>query len=70
MRLFFDTEHKKLVTESVLYSEYCKWLSEQSVADGCPFHSYVENCLTRNHGTLQEITLKTLDALRVRLVNA
>lgn len=70
MRLFFDTEHKKLVTESVLYSAYCRWLSEQSVENGCPFHAYMENCQTRNGGTLKEITLKTLDALRVRLANS
>lgn len=68
MRLFFDTEHQQLVKESDLYSEYLFLV--QGLNIGCPFHSYVENCQTRNGGTLEEITMDTLDALRVRLANS
>lgn len=48
-RSFYDTEHDVIVTLAELRAEY--EAEEREVS----FSQYVNNCLTRNNGTLEEI---------------
>lgn len=50
MRIFFDTEHEIFITEKELRSDF-----DSAKRDDCSFSQFVENCLTRNSGTLEEI---------------
>ena len=62
MRLFFDRRHKTLVTEKEVETEY--YNAEKACR---PFQDFLDGLLEDR--ILKEITLETLDALRVRLSN-
>lgn len=62
MRLFFDTEHRCLVTEKELAIEFASQHDRTQT-----FGQFISNCLTRNSGTLEEITPRILKAWQKRM---
>lgn len=56
MRDFFDTEHRQFITETELLEEFVRLSQENPTEyDGVTFGQYLNNCLTINNGTLEEI---------------
>ena len=55
MRMFYDTEHDCLVTFDDLMNEFLS-LKRENGTDAEDFREYVNNCMTYNNGTLEEIT--------------
>lgn len=55
-RMFFDTEHRQILTETELLNEFVKLSQENPTEYGnITFGQYLNNCLTINNGTLEEI---------------
>ena len=54
MRLWFDVEHRVIVSETELKTQYIERQAELK-ADGITFDNYIWNCLTINNGVLMEI---------------
>ena len=55
MRKFKDIEHGTIVTEDQLKREFEELRKEQPDFYGdTTFEQYINNCLTRNNGTLEE----------------
>lgn len=55
MRMFYDTEHDCLVTFHDLMNEFLA-LRRENGTGSSNFREYVNNCMTYNNGTLEEIT--------------
>lgn len=58
MRMFYDKEHENFVTETELREEFFELLSDSNTAEeyeNISFVEYINNCLTENDGTLEEI---------------
>ena len=55
MRMFYDTEHGCVVTFYDLMNEFIS-LKRENGTDAEDFREYVNNCMTYNNGTLEEIT--------------
>lgn len=56
MRDFFDTESRKILTETELLDEFLKLSQENPTEYGnITFGQYLNNCLTINNGTLEEV---------------
>lgn len=56
MRNFFDTESEQYISESELEKEYNE-LKANNETDTENFEDYLENCLTKNNGTLEKVSL-------------
>ena len=54
MRLWFNVEHRIIVSEVELKAQYLE-RQEEFKADGITFNDLVWNCLTINDGILMEI---------------
>lgn len=56
MRYFHDTESIRIVSETELLQEFIE-LSKENPAEygNMTFGQYLNNCMTANNGTLQEI---------------
>lgn len=56
MRFFFDTETREIISESELLEEFLRLAEENPSEYGnITFGQYLNNCLTINNGTLEEI---------------
>ena len=56
MRDFFDTESRRIITETELLDEFLKLGQENPTEYGnITFGQYLNNCLTINNGTLEEV---------------
>ena len=56
MRYFFDTESREIISESELLEEFLRLAKESPSEYGnITFGQYLNNCLTINNGTLEEI---------------
>ena len=56
MRYFHDTESRESISETELLEEFVKLSQENPTEYGSiTFGQYINNCLTINNGTLEEI---------------
>lgn len=58
MRMFYDVDRETFVTEKELREEFFELLSDSNTAEeyeNISFAEYINNCLTENNGTLEEI---------------
>lgn len=56
MRYFFDTESRKIISESELLEEFLRLAEENPSEYGdITFGQYLNNCMVINNGTLTEV---------------
>lgn len=66
MRKFRDIETGKIVTEEQLAEEYTSKLGEQpETYKDMTLTQYINNCMTRNNGTLEEISMEKMKTGRL-----
>ena len=58
--LFYDTNTDKIVIQEELKNEYLI-LKQNQETDEESFDDFIDNCLTRNNGTLEYITSDTIN---------
>ena len=51
--LFYDVEQDEFVTVEQLEDEYNQFRLDEPENYDYPFSDYIENCLTKNNGTLE-----------------
>lgn len=55
MRKFIDIETNETITEKQLFDEFIMMKEKQPLEYWYSFSEYVNNCMTKNNGTLEEI---------------
>lgn len=55
-RVFHDIESGEIVYESELLTEYFLNVLDDPETYNYTFEEYISNCLTRNNGTLEQVT--------------
>jgi hypothetical protein len=55
MRYFYDVETMQTISESELARELEELKKEDFEHDDVTLEEYINNCLTRNNGTLEEV---------------
>ena len=54
MKLYLDTEHDTIMSDNHLMAEYVR-LKASGDTEAETLQDYIENCLTRNGGILEEL---------------
>lgn len=57
MRRYYDVDHDKYYTEDELRKDYAERMRNGELEKFyCTFEYYLESCMTRNNGSLEEIS--------------